>query len=92
MKIVFDENKNDKLKRERGVDFKTVIEKMAEGKILLDFKHPNRERYPNQRIMVIDINGYPYCVPYLKTEDEIVLKTVFPDRRFKKFMGGKNDE
>ena len=59
---------------------------------MLDFKHPNRGKYPNQRIMVIDIDGYPYCVPYLKTKDEIVLKTVFPDRRFKKFAGGKNDE
>ncbi len=86
MKIVFDETKNNKLKKERGVDFETVIEKMTEGKIILDFKHPNDKKYLNQRIMVIDINGYPYCVPYLKTKDEIVLKTIFPDRRFKKFI------
>ncbi len=86
MKIVFDETKNNKLKKERGVDFETVIEKMTEGKIILDFKHPNDKKYLNQRIMVIDINGYSYCVPYLKTKDEIVLKTIFPDRRFKKFI------
>lgn len=86
MKIVFDESKNNKLKKERGVDFETVIEKMTEGKIILDFKHPNDKKYLNQRIMVIDINGYPYCVPYLKTKDEIVLKTIFPDRRFKKLI------
>ncbi len=86
MKIVFDETKNNKLKKERGVDLETVIEKMTEGKIILDFKHPNDKKYLNQRIMVIDINGYPYCVPYLKTKDEIVLKTIFPDRRFKKFI------
>ncbi len=86
MKIVFDETKNNKLKKERGVNFETVIEKMTEGKIILDFKHPNDKKYLNQRIMVTDINGYPYCVPYLKTKDEIVLKTIFPDRRFKKFI------
>ena len=86
MKIIFDKGKNEKLKRERGVSFEIVIEKMSRGKIILDFKHPNTEKYPNQRIMVIEINNYPYCVPYKQTEEEIVLKTVYPDKRFKKFL------
>ncbi|AEA33664.1 DUF4258 domain-containing protein [Hippea maritima] len=86
MNIVFDELKNRKLKKERNVTFEMVIEKMAKGEILLDFEHPNKEKYPNQRIMVIELNGYPCCVPYIQTNDEIVLKTIFPDRRFKKLL------
>ena len=86
MDIIFDKEKNKKLKKQRGVTFELVIEKMAKGEILLDFEHPDQKKYRDQRIMVIEINGYPYCVPYLKTEREIVLKTVYPDRRFKKFL------
>ncbi len=92
MEIIFDEEKNEKLKKERGVSFEMVIDKMARGEILLDFEHPKKDKYPGQRIMVIEINGYPYCVLYLMTENEIVLKTIYPDRRFKKFLkkqGGK---
>jgi uncharacterized DUF497 family protein len=89
MRIIFDENKNKKLLKKRGVNFKTVIDKMANGEIALDFEHPNHYKYPNQRIMVILINDYTYCVPYVQTENEIFLKTVYPDRRFKKIIGDR---
>jgi len=93
MNIIFDKEKNKKLKKERGVSFEVIIEKMAEEKIILDFSHPDAERYPNQRIMVIEINEYPYCVPYLKEKDKIILKTIYPDRRFKRFLkpGERNE-
>ena len=76
MKIILDENKNKKLLKERGVNFETVIDKTAKGEIALDFKHPNSDKYPNQRIMVVVINDYTYCVPYAQTKNEIFLKTV----------------
>ncbi|WP_287005664.1 DUF4258 domain-containing protein [Desulfurella sp.] len=66
-----------------------VIEKMANKEIILDFKNPNASKYPNQRIMVVEINNYTYCVPYLQTQNEIVLKTIYPDRRFKNLIQGR---
>jgi len=87
--ILFDQEKNKKLLKERGVSFEMVIEKMVDKEIILDFKHPNTSRYPNQRIMVIEINNYTYCVPYLQTQNEIVLKTIYPDRRFKNLIQGR---
>jgi len=41
--------------------------------------------------MIVNINNYPYAVPYLKNEDGFVLKTIYPDRRYKKLLE-KNDE
>jgi hypothetical protein len=43
--------------------------------------------------MVIEINEYPYCVPYLQEKDKIILKTIYPDRRFKRFLkpGERNE-
>ncbi len=89
MDILFDQEKNKKLLKERGVSFEMVIEKMVDKEIILDFKHPNTSKYPNQHIMVVELNNYTYCVPYLQTQNEIVLKTIYPDRRFKNLIQGR---
>jgi hypothetical protein len=40
-------------------------------------------------ILIIEINDYAYLVPYLE-EDLLVLKAVFPSRKFTKlYLGGK---
>jgi uncharacterized DUF497 family protein len=91
MQFIFDKEKNLKLFQERGITFEQAIEIIAEGGVLLDFKHPNIEQYPNQRVMVININSYPYCIPYVMDDKKIVLKTVFPDRRFKYLLEDNNE-
>ena len=52
----------------------------------------NIEQYPNQRIMIISINNYPHCIPYIMDSENIVLKTVFKDRRFKYLLEEKDNE
>ena len=47
MKFDFNKNKNEKLFRERGVSFYNVIEVIAENGVLLNFEHPNKEKYPD---------------------------------------------
>lgn len=49
------------------------------GKILEDGPHPNRL---NQRIFVIEIEGYAYVVPYVIEGDYVFLKTMFPSRKY----------
>ena len=46
-----------------------------------DGKHPNQERYPGQRIFVVNIDGYAYLVPFVEGETELFLKTVIPSRK-----------
>jgi len=41
--------------------------------------------------MVISIENYPYCIPYIMSDTEIVLKTIYPDRRFKKLLEKSNE-
>lgn len=83
MEFIFDEKKNQILFEQRGLTFELVIEIIAEEGVLLDFQHPNVEEYPNQRIMVISIDNYPHCIPYVMDGEKFVLKTIFKDRRFK---------
>jgi len=63
--------------------FEQAIEIISETGVLLDFAHPNVQKYPNQRIMVISIDDYPHCIPYVMDGDKFVLKTIFKDRRSK---------
>ena len=91
MRFEFDPNKNEMLIAERGVSFDDVIEAVEKDDILADLKHPNEAKYPNQRIFVVNLNGYPYCVPYVIEEDTLFLKTVFPNRRFKHLLEGEKD-
>ena len=92
MNYIFDQEKNQKLFQQRGVTFEQAIESIAENGVLLDFQHPNTQAYPNQRIMVIALDGYPYCIPYIMEGDNYVLKTLFPDRRFKYLLEDNDNE
>jgi len=88
----WDEGKNSLLKELREVSFEDVLIAIESGRVLDDIEHPNKKRYPNQRILVIEIENYAYYVPYLEDEKKIFLKTIFPSRRAtKKYLfGGGN--
>ena len=66
---------------ERGISFEDVAFYLLRGDILDDVEHPNVEKYPNQRLFVLNIYGYVYLVPYVETKDDIFLKTVIPSRK-----------
>ncbi|CUB07401.1 MAG: BrnT family toxin [Tepidiphilus sp.] len=80
-RISWNAEKNEKLRRERNVSFQDVVYAMANGAILDTFDHPNQDRYPDQKIHVVDIDGYAYLVPFVESEDEIFLKTIIPSRK-----------
>jgi hypothetical protein len=83
MEFAFDPKKNDILRSRRGVTFPMVIEAIAEKGILLNFPHPNKVKYPNQKVLVVELEGYTYCVPYVIDRNTWVLKTIYPSRHFK---------
>ncbi len=69
-----------------------VIEAIAEYGVLLNFEHPNKEKYPNQKVLVVNIDNYSYCVPYIVEDDTWFLKTRYPSRKFKYLIGGKEND
>jgi uncharacterized DUF497 family protein len=82
MKFDFDKSKNDILRKSRGVSFYDLIETIAEKGVLLDIKHPNREKYPHQSMLVVEYNDYTWCVPYERTRGTIRLITLYPNRDY----------
>jgi len=43
---------------ERGISFEDIVFNMQQGQLLDDIEHPNRGKYPEQRIFVIDVDKY----------------------------------
>ena len=82
-RISWNSDKAKALREDRlrgGVGFEDCVVAMEEGRILADLTHPN-PRYALQRVLVLNINGYAYAVPYVEDGDELFLKTVFPSRK-----------
>jgi hypothetical protein len=88
-KINWDKKKNVILKTERNISFEQIKEKIMNGEIIDDIQHPNINKYENQRLFVVKINRYIYLVPYVETEKEIFLKTIYPSRKFTKIYIGE---
>lgn len=79
------DRKNEWLKKHRGISFEEVVESI--GKRLLDVKENKSLSHRGQRIFVVDIENYPWVVPFHETRAEIFLMTAFPDRRLKEEFG-----
>lgn len=77
----WDSDKDILLKKERGISFRDVVVAIERGDLVDVVDHPNKEKYPHQRIMFVKINDYVYTVPYVKKENKLFLKTVYPDRK-----------
>jgi uncharacterized DUF497 family protein len=79
--FLWDNEKNDILKKTRGVCFEQIVLRMEKGDILDLIEHPNQERYPGKRIALIEIDDYVYLVPYVQRGEELFLKTIIPSRK-----------
>lgn len=88
----WDVKKNDTLKEQRDIGFEAVVEAITSGNVVDDFPHPNRKKYPLQRMMVVIIHEYAYLVPYIDEKGIFFLKTIIPSRKAKKRYMGKIKE
>ncbi len=80
--------KNQQLIAERGISFEDIVFCIQQGRLLDDVEHPNSNKYPGQRIFVVNIDDYIHLVPYVENRKEIFLKTVIPSRKAtKQYIG-----
>jgi len=87
--------KNEALRTERGLTFEAVVVAIESGGLLDILSHPNKARYPRQRIMVVEIDGYTHLVPFVEEEEHFFLKTIIPSRKaMRDYLkpGGKDAE
>ncbi len=81
-------DKNELLKVKRGISFEEIAFLIESGKILSIEENPRR---PDQKIYILEIEGYAFIVPFVENDNEIYLKTTFPSRKYTKRYGLKGE-
>ena len=80
--FTWSQDKNDLLKRHRGVAFEDVAIRVLQGDIVNIEQDHKPQRYPRQHLMLVTIRGYLYSVPYYRANDGTMhLVTAYPDGR-----------
>lgn len=83
--------KNETLKEGRELSFEEITLAIEEYGLLDILQHPNPEKYPGQRILVVCLRGYVYLVPFVEEADFYYLKTIIPSRKAtREYMGEGN--
>ena len=77
----WDPNKNEQLIQERGISFEQITVSVECGELIQVVQHPNLAKYPRQKIMVVQIDGYAYLVPFVEEMHYFFLKTIIPSRK-----------
>jgi len=93
MHFEWDESKNDKLKTSRSVCFEDVFIAISEDRLLDILPHHNPQKYPNQKLFIVQIRDYVYYVPFVEDAETIFLKNIIPSRKYqKKYLKGVNHD
>lgn len=83
--------KSKQLKKERGISFEDIAYYILNGYLIDVIENPNKEKYKNQNMFVVEINDYIYLVPFVEDESEVFFKTFFPSRKATKKYLKKED-
>jgi uncharacterized DUF497 family protein len=90
--FAWDDAKNAKLRKERGIGFEEIVFHIERGDLLDILEHTNPDRYAGQRILVVRREDYVYLVPFVEDEDTVFLKTIIPSRKAtKEYLGEESD-
>lgn len=76
----WNDEKNEWLKRVRGITFEEIVYHLAHGDLLDTIAHPNQAQYPGQRIFIVNVEGYAFLVPFVEDNAVVFLKTIIPSR------------
>ena len=71
--------KSKRLKKTRGVDF----EEITRARLIDVRQHPSRE---SQEIMLFELRGYVWAVPFVRSAGTFFLKTLYRSRKYTKML------
>lgn len=78
---------------ERGISFDEIVFYIMNGCLMDVIPNDNQEKYPGQRVFVVNVERHIYLIPFDETEKEILLRTIIPCRKAtKKYLRGEKHE
>jgi hypothetical protein len=92
-RFIFSEEKSRKLKSERGLSFKEIIGYIESGYLISTTLTPDQEKFPGEKMYLVNIKEYVWLVPHERKEGKILLKTAFPSQKATKtYLKGEQNE
>ena len=89
--FAWDSEKNLELIEKRKISFERVVSHIEKQGYLDIINHPNADKYPNQKMFILNIENYAYLVPFVESEEKLFLKTIIPSRKAtKKYIEEKS--
>ncbi len=86
--ILWDPEKNIRLIENRNLSFDLISEIILEKKYYDILENKSRK---DQFLFIIPYDDYTYAVPFMiDKNNNIILKTIFPSRKFHKIYGDKS--
>jgi uncharacterized DUF497 family protein len=86
----WNDEKNEVIKKTRGVSFEQVELAIALGDLIDRVKHPNAAKYPSQKVFLVKVDDDIFSVHYVEDNEKIFLKTIIPNSKAtKKYFGVK---
>jgi hypothetical protein len=82
--IRWNESKNEWLKQTRGITFEEIVIRLSSDELLDIIDHPDLNRYPGQKVFVVQVGDRVVLVPFVEDEETVFLKTIIPSRKMKK--------
>ena len=88
----WDQSKNKKLLRERGISFEAVVANIEAGNLISVI--PGQGKFRHQKQLIVLVNQYVYIVPCVEAQEKVFLKTIIPSRKMTKryLLGGQEYE
>ncbi|MBF0286860.1 MAG: BrnT family toxin [SAR324 cluster bacterium] len=82
MQFRWNSEKNLQLQQTRNISFEKIVFAIENGGLIDIVPHPNKDKYPNQLVYVVNIEQYIHLVPFVKENPDIrFLKTIIPSRK-----------
>lgn len=72
--------KNEFLKKARGISFEEIEFWLTEVGLIEIVYNPSGQ-FQHQKMLIVNVNNYVHIVPFVETEEEYFLKTIFPSRK-----------
>jgi len=64
-------DKNQLLIVDRGISFERIVFEISSGNELAVLEHPNQEKYPGQRISMVQVDDYVYAEKWLRKFEQV---------------------
>ncbi|KKK69600.1 hypothetical protein LCGC14_2932430, partial [marine sediment metagenome] len=59
------------LRQKRDICFEQIVMHIGKGDLVDIIANPNQNKYPGQKILIVDINGYIWLVPFVQEQENV---------------------